>query len=778
MWYNVFKITSLHGGAKMEAARSAMHEYYRGHDIAKGHSVVTGRVFNDKAFTESYNEKYNAIFSEMDAFYAANPTTPLCLLKSKLHTLIAKQSEPMIFPHCPFFFEIGLDQSGSWGAWKTSPAYWLELRKNADQKREHPYYEQTTNHFSLLFDREKMNLCEISDPFDIDHNTLGYLKLFKGGVGGIIREAEAKMKDFPEGSDGYAFCSAVIESSAALIGIAHKFADKAEKMLEECTDDKQCRSLKMIAEAARKVPENPPETFHQGLAMLIFLREVIAVMENMGISQLGRIDLLLGELYERDIREGRLTEDDARELVSLWMMNTDIKFDVADKDWPDTSTCITLGGCDEDGNDVFNAVTRIIIEEHYKNGFINPKLNCRYSKNSSREYLKLIGKTVIGGHNTYALINEDIVIDGLVKSGVLLRDARRFTNGGCQETLLEGMGHTEGAALYVSMLRIMDLFLRADEYSEFLTPIDGADSFEEFYSKFMSVMNQFLSIMTDQRNYRQSFYKNALCCPLYSAMQEGCIENGTDHIRGGAKYNFSTIALVGFANIVDSLYALKTFVYDKKRLTLTEFNSILSNNWDGNEKFRSEVLHLPKYGHGNVEVDTLANRFLSDLCSIVKSRKNERGGNYLPSLFVYSKNRRFAKLLRATPDGRRNYDYMAQGCSPTQLVPIEDITVPMQTMRNIDFTECGGGISVHDVILPVSSRFDEDIFASFMLGAAECRCVTIQPNCVSKNDLLAARREPEKYKNLIVRICGLSAYFVNLLPEVQDEIIARNFYTK
>ena len=756
----------------MNALREYMHKYYRNHDL------VRGLEMKDEKSSQIFNHKFKAIFDEMDEFYRVNPTASSATLKSKTHTLIAKYCEPVIFPGNPFFFEIGLDQSKSWGAWKTTPAYWLESRKSMELRQTHPLFEEITNHFSLLFDREKMNLCEISDPFDIDHNTLGYTKLFEVGINGIIKEATGQMAEFEKGTDKYDFCCAIVESCEALVAIAHKFANKAEGMIASCTDSKQCRYLEMIAESARVIPENPPTTFYQGLAMLIFLREVVSVMENMGMSQLGHVDRLLGKLYERDIKEGLLTEEEARELVSLWMMNTDIKFDVENNPWPETSICIELGGCDHEGCIVYNDVTKIFIEEHWKNGFINPKLNCRYSKESPKEYLKLIGRALLDGHNCFALINDEIVIEGLVKSGVELEDARMYLNGGCQETIIEGCGHTEGAALYVSLLRIFDLFLRKDKYSEFLAPIEGADSFDDFYSKFMGVLRKFFNIMTDQRNYRQSCYKNALCCPLYSATQEGCIQNGTDHIRGGAKYNFSTIALIGLANVVDSLYSIKTMVYERKRLRLNEFIEILQKNWEGEELFRAEILKLPKYGHDKAEVDSLANTFLNDISDIIKCRKNERGGNYLPSNFSYSKNRRFAQLLRATPDGRKNYDYIAQGCSPSQLKPIKDITVPIKSMKNIDFTVCGGGISVLDLILPVSTGIDEDVFTALLRSCTYYRCVTIQPNYVSLDDLIAARAEPEKYKNLVVRICGLSAYFVTLSEDVQDEIISRNFYKK
>ena len=148
----------------------------------------------------------------------------------------------------------------------------------------------------------------------------------------------------------------------------------------------------------------------------------------------------------------------------------------------------------------------------------------------------------------------------------------------------------------------------------------------------------------------------------------------------------------------------------------------------------------------------------------------------MPSTFVYKYNRTFARLLRATPDGRKDFEYLAAGCSPSLLQPIKDVLSPIKSINNVDFSACGGGISVLDMMLPVSTNFDENVFANLMIACNKSKCVTLQPNVISIEDLLDAQKNPEKHKNLIVRICGLSAFFVALTPEVQDEIINRNFY--
>lgn len=729
-------------------------------------------------------QKRDAVFAEMDEYYAAHPDLPPIRLKGHLYTVIARHFEPVIFRGSPFFFEMGLRERGSWGMSEMDLASsWCRSRIMEKVKGEHPIVTDLEARFMPLYDMDLhwkeesgVGLCNIPFSFDEDHHTLGYTQLLQIGFGGVLEQVRRRKEAAPEGSEAWHFCCAAEEGCLALFTIAGKFADRAAELLAAETDSQCRRYLELLEAAARKLPARPPETFYEALAFLLFVREAVASLENIGISQLGHLDRLLGGLYAQDLAAGRMTEAEARELLGLWMLFTDVKFDMEHNEWPETSTCIQLGGCDADGNPVYNEVTRLVIEEHHRLGLVNPKLNCRYSKQSPDEYLQVVGKAILAGHNNFVMINDDIVISGLERNGVATEDARLYVSGGCQETMIEGCGHTEGAALYVSVPRILDLFLHDDRNTGFFRPLAEYDAFEAFYDGFLAALRNFFNLMTDQRNVRQHYNKEYRICPLFSATQKGCIETGRDYVHGGARYNFSTIALVGLGTTADSLYAIRELVFERKRLTLPELVGILLKNWEGNELLRQEALALPKYACGQQEADDLANRFLTDVTDHIRSRENERGGNYIPSLFVYYYFQYFSDRLRATADGRRNGDLISPGCGPSQLRKMTDATAPLRSMGHVDFTSCGGGSAVLDLKLPASGGMDEKLFAGFLRACFQCGCPTLQPNVISQEDLLDARVHPEKHKNLIVRISGLSAYFVALTPEVQDEIIARNVY--
>lgn len=753
-----------------EYQKNAMTTYYR-------ETKLSGNGYADSAANAAFQKVRAAIYAEMDEYYAAHPNMPSVRLKSHIHTLMAKYCEPVIFPEHPFFFEIGMREANSWGLSGLTPACWIRERLGPQIREEHPIINELERRFANLYDVQNLGVLSSTATFDTDHHTLGYTELMKIGVNGLIEKSRKSRVQFAEDSDEYAYCLAAEESCLALIHVAEKFADRAEgKLACGCGGEKERKYLAMMAQAARRIPANPPETFYEGLCMLLFTREVIATMENVGISQIGHLDRLLGRLYEADLAAGRITEEEARELVGIWMLHTDIKFDLENTEWPETSTCVQLGGCDETGAAVYNMVTRMFIEEHHRLHLVSPKLNCRYCKGSPDEYLKLIGEAVLAGHNNFVLINDDIIISGLLESGVAIEDARLFVNGGCQETMIEGFGHTEGVACYVSIPRLLDLFLRGDERFDLYAPIESADTYEEFYTKFMDTLRYFINLFTDQRNTREQYLKKMLVSPLFSATQMGCIETGRDYTCGGAKYNFSTFSLVGLGTTADILYAVRALVYEKKLVTLAELREILAKNWEGHESLRQEAVALPKYGHNDPAADQLANEFLAELSRIICARKNERGGQYIPSLFAYYQFETLSKALRATPDGRHDWEIMSSGSGPSGIRPIRDLTTPLKSMQRMDFSVCRGGSAVLDVQLPATNHLTPDLFASFARACQQYSCPTLQPNVVSVEELQDAKVHPEQHKNLIVRICGLSAYFTALNPTVQDEIIARNLY--
>ena len=736
---------------------------------------------------ETYQRIHHCIETDMELLSKDNVPISSIRKKSKLHASIATHFEPVIFLDSPFFYEMGIKAASSWGH-QSQPVDTFFKNRNKETVYQRPEMQAVRSDFDSMCAqiggswKTHMGLYRTPTPgFDTDHNSIGYTMLFQKGIAGLLGDVQKRKHQFTENSDEFSFCCACEESLAAIIKIARKFAQAAKNALGACENSTQAKYMEMIADAAEHIPAHPPENFYEGLAMIWFMREVTGSLEGIGVSVLGQVDLLLGDLYARDRNSGCLTEEEARELIRLWLMPTDIKFRSIENQWPETSTCITLGGCDKNGKPVYNEVTRLIIEEHCNMNLVAPKLNVRYSQNSPEEYLRLISRKILSGHNNFALSCDDIVIPSLEKCGFETGDARRYVNGGCQETIVEGVGHTAGAYLYVLLPTILDMSLNTSEISRSVESenvrsslpdiIRHAPDFESFYAAFFSNVERLLIKTSENQVIMGAEQKNINPCPLFSSMHEGCVENGKDYTEGGAKYNFSTLCFCGLATLIDSLYAIKTMVYDRGRLSLEQFSGILLNNWEGNEKLRRECVRLPKYGHGIHDVDQLANRFVGDLNRVVCGIKNERGGTNIMSMFTYYLYKTFAKYVRATADGRYDGDYLSQGISASRLQENRSITEVFETVRNVKYGRLSG-ISVLDVIL--TPDVGEENLVAFIKAAGAYECANLQLNCLSREQLIEAKANPEKHKNLIVRVAGLSVYFVNLEESIQDEMISRN----
>jgi formate C-acetyltransferase len=681
-----------------------------------------------------------------------------------------------VFPHSPFFFEMGIMPSECWGTPRPPGLHtWLF------ERRRHICHSLPQNANLRAFaggNPDGPRVWNVNDVFDFDHHCAGYTRVLRDGLAGILEEIEDARGQVD--ADGLVFLEAAERGVRALLRCAERFAEKAETMLATETDPAVRLNLERIRDAARRVPLLPPRTFHEGLACLLFVREGLASLEGIGVSVIGHIDRMLGDLYEQDLAAGRLTRDEAGDMLARWMLHTDIKFHVEDNQWPETSTCIELGGCDAAGEPLFTDLTRLVIETHRRHGLINPKLNCRVSSRSPQAYLDLLSETVLAGHNHIAILNDDVLIAANVRMGKSEADARLYVNGGCQETMVEGCEHSAGAYYYFNLARVVDLCLQGIQLApepfgpEALAacprPVEGAD-FAAFYAGFVRELRKVMHAGARWLREAGEHWPEVLPCPLFSSTLAGCIANGRDYTAGGAKYNPAGIALVGLGTVVDSLEAIRRAVFVDRWLPMAELRQALADNWQGHEPLRQRLLKLPKFGHDEEEVDELAAQFSGDLTAMVGEMTNERGGPYQASFFVYYAFVRMGAMTRATPDGRHDGEMLSQGVAPGRLRPAESLTETIRGLSRIDFRDYPGN-AVLDAQLPaghLSAANLSAVVSTFVRNGAP----TLQPNCVSVQDLRDAQEHPEQHRDLTVRISGLSARFVALARDVQDEIISR-----
>jgi formate C-acetyltransferase len=393
---------------------------------------------------------------------------------------------------------------------------------------------------------------------------------------------------------------------------------------------------------------------------------------------------------------------------------------------------------------------------------------------------------VLAGRNTFSLLNDDVIIPACVRAGKTKREARLYVNGGCQETIVEGVEHSAGAYYYFNMPRVLDLCLqpapampgavRSPEAAR-VAPrvIQDAATFEAFYGQFMAILKRLIAKGAEWRRLAGAQWSEIHPCPWFSATLSGCLEQGRDYTAGGATHNASGLALVGLATLVDSLYAIAKAVYEERWLSLEDLHQVLAQNWHDHAALRARMVGLPKFGHGNAEVDALAARIAAEMGAFARTLINERGGRFQSSFFVYYVFVEMGKYVRATPDGRLAGSVLSQGVGPAHLNPPDSLTDVFRSLSALDLRDHPAN-AVLDTQLPFGGAMPPDTFVALMRTFAQMGGATLQPNVVSLATLKDAQSHPSRYHALTVRICGLSARFVSLDRVVQDEIIQRHSF--
>ena len=737
--------------------------------------------------------KWAAFADDFAKFAEAHPRLPAASLKAHLYAQIAESCEPVVWTRTPFLFETRTRHPWNWGcpdfSAPGSQAYRHRMGDCCD-----PAARDTIKLFAIW--QPKPSPCAglwnlYGDCYDVDHHCIGYETLLREGFLGIRARIAARPRQNAE-------TRAMIAGIDAVLRIAARFTAAARTRLDSdaSLDSEQRRCLALAASSLERVPALPPRTFAEGLAAILFSREVLASIENIGISVLGRPDLLLSKLYADDLAAGRITEAEAEDLVARWMVVHDIKMDSRSRSWPETSTTMVLGGADPaTGDFVDTPLTRLFIRVHFALGLMSPKLNCRISASAPQDYLEYVSEFVLKASNNFAFSNDDALVPALVRHGKSLADARRFVNGGCQEPICEGVEHSAGAGYYFNLAKSFEFFfsgvpepdtpeLAAALARMFPSSSRGATprkpardpaTFEGFYAAYIRKLARMLRQGAAWWRAGGRHFERRHPSPVFSSTLAGCIECGRDYTAGGARYNPTGCALVGLADIVNSLTAIRIAVYRDRFASLDEMRAAVRDDWVGHEALRQRILALPRFGGPDKDVAELARRFAADVTEIVAACRNERGGHFQPSFFVYYFYNYLGSATGALPEGRRRGEPLSQGVAPHRVNAPKSVTDTVAFLRNIDFS-CAPGNAVLDFQMPAMPAVTPKVMAALLRASCAAGVPCMQPNIVDVDVLKDAQKHPEAHGALIVRISGLSAVFVKMEKWMQDEMIARHSF--
>lgn len=604
------------------------------------------------------------------------------------------------------------------------------------------------------------------------HVIAGYHRVLEHGLGALAALASRRMECSTGSERCFAEASRLVCTAAS--EYARQYATRAGDLARHATTETRSR-LQRIAAACDWIATEPPRSFYEALQLLWLTHEIITCEQSSGSMSLGRLDQVLYPYYVRDVAAGRLTPGAAAELIeALW-----VKFAGLRRGFQN----VTLGGTDGQGHDMTNELSFMCLRATRKLRMDQPLLSVRWHPSLSREFWHEIEALLEQGLGFPALFNEEVVIAAKERVGVAPNDARNWGIVGCVEPSVPGkeFSHTEG--LRVNWAKVLEAMLNGGRCALSGEPVPLQErhdlasiaSFDEFYRWYRRELAHAVDLGIGGMNILDETFSERTPYPFLSSTMEGCIERGRDVTAGSTVYNLCTVNGLGMANVADSLVAIKHSVFEQRLLSLPELAQALRDDWAGQEALRQAMLHCVKYGNDQEEPDRILRTLSDDFVRQVSNHRNGRGGGMQCGLYTVDNHGFMGKLTGALPDGRRRGVALANALSPVQGADLSGPTAVMRSCTKLDHRQLGNGMVLDIKFAPTFFRelTRQGVLRPLVETYFHAGGMEVQFNVIDRATLLAAQRSPQDYRDLIVRVSGFSAYFVDLDQVVQNEIIAR-----
>ena len=621
--------------------------------------------------------------------------------------------------------------------------------------------------------------------------------LMKKGMLDIQNEAKAHLEELdyenPEDIEKIYFYKSIIDTTEGVMIYARRMADYAAELAAKETNPRRKAELLKISEVNRKVPAHKPETFWEAIQAVWTIESLLVVEENQTGMSIGRVDQYMYPYFKADLEEGRMNEFQAFELAGCMLIKMSEMMWITSEGGskffagyqPFVNMCV--GGVTRQGRDATNELTYLLMDAVRHVKVYQPSLACRIHNHSPREYLKKIVDVVRAGMGFPACHFDDTHIKMMLAKGVSIEDARDYCLMGCVEPQKSGRLYQWTSTAYTQWPICIELVLNKGVplwYGKQVCPDMGDLSRFTTYEEFEAAVKEEIKYITKWTDVAtvisQRVHRDLAPKPLMSIMYEGCMENGKDVSSGGAMYNFGPgVVWSGLATYADSMAAIKKLVFDDKKYTLQELNEGLKADFVNYDRMRTDCLNAPKYGNDDDYADLIA----ADLINFTESEHRKYKTLYSVlshGTLSISNNTPFGQLTGASANGRKAWTPLSDGISPTQGADYKGPTAIIKSISKMSNDSMNIGM-VHNFKI-MSGLLDtpegEESLITLLKTACHLGNGEMQFNYLDNNTLIEAQKHPEQYRDLIVRVAGYSAFFVELCKDVQDEIISRTMLTK
>ncbi len=507
--------------------------------------------------------------------------------------------------------------------------------------------------------------------------------------------------------------------------------------------------------AIAALAERPPQTFHEALQLAYLYHELQEMEDGYSVRSMGRFDAVYNAFYEGDLAAGRLTRDEAKELLKYFWVKFFAK------------TQGKMYGKPFLFGPEVNALSYLGFEVYREMQIVDPKLHVRLAERTPQDFLEQVVGCIQEGSTGIVIVNDPAQVDMLCRNGKSFADAGDYILIGCYEPAVMGQELNCSGAAGINLAKIVEMTLAEGDYS----------SFDEVMSAYLRTLDSQLALAIDRVRREERLWPQVGPAPLLSGTMESCLASGRDVSQAGAKYNTSGVCCHGIANTVDSLAVIKHLVFEERCCTLNELRAALADNWQGHERLRLLAQQrAPKWGNNDDRVDALAVQITDLLGRRINHEPNERGGVFQAAIYaILDSARDCGRQTGALPDGRLAGEPLAMNTGATPGMDKSGVTALINSVTRVDLSQFPNGTVLDIMLHPSVTRGAEGIQAlsSLIRGHFAQGGMAIQFNIFDAELLRQAQREPERFANLQVRVCGWSARFVDLAPEVQNIYITK-----
>lgn len=621
--------------------------------------------------------------------------------------------------------------------------------------------------------------------------TPDYQELLREGMNGIITYIEKKKSEYslskPNHYARIAYLDAMITAAQGMIRLGERYKEEALCLAEKETDKVRRRELEKIAGVFSSIPAQPAQTFYEALQFVYLYHSCIFMEQNAASYNLGRMDQYLYPYYKADLEAGRITPDEAQELLNCtWVKLAEpcLFQDGVTAEYANGYTMfqnVCAGGINQYGQDAVNDLSYMVIQASMDTMLYQPSLSVRYNLAKNPDsFLRKCADCINTGNGFPAFHNDEVGIRMVQNKGVPLHEAYDWNPCGCVETNLSGRirGYVSADVNLGSLVEFI-LFQGVHQKSGKQLGINTGDptqftTYQEFADAAKRQIDHIIKKVVEANNVLDEIWDDRPV-PFISLTFRNCIDTATDYTHGGTKYKCGNgIIYDGIADFINSIAAVKELVFDKKSMTMAQLIEALSADFVGYEDIRKKCLEAKKYGNDLDSPDQVAAEMMTYI-AIQTNQQDSKYGKLMSGVLPVTAHVPLGKVVGALPSGRKAWTTLTDGLSPTGGTDVNGASAVLKSVAKIPHDLFASGTLLN---MKLSHELMKDErgplhLMSLLKSACSLGVFHAQFNVVDRKVLLAAQKNPENYKDLLIRVAGYTAYFVELCPEVQDEIINR-----